>query len=425
MKKIKRVGLFGLCLLQVFTFSALPTSGTIIEKSRKNVTIKIFQFKIEIASALNRLVKKYEKSHPGVNIKVETVGGGADYGAEIKAKFAMGDPPDIFNDGGYSDLDVWQNKLEDLSKEPWVKNLVKGTAEPMTKDGKLYGQPMNIEGYGFIYNKDLFKKAGITILPKTLPQLETVCSILQKKGITAFSNGYQEYWILGIHNLNVALAAQKNPTKFIEDMKKGNIKLNQNKTFNDWLNLLDLTVKYGNANPITTNYGTQVEAFAHGKAAMMQQGNWTQIQLDKINPKLKLGILPMPINNQVQNKIYVGVPNNWVINKDSKVKKQAKAFLNWMVSSKEGKESLVKDFKFIPAFKNIPYKEEQVGSLAASIKDYAKSGNVLTWNWFKLPDGSAPEIGDEMKKYVLGKYTKRALLDSIQNTIFTFGKKHK
>lgn len=30
---------------------------------------------------------------------------------------------------------------------------------PMTdEDGKLYGMPVNLEGYGFVYNKDLFEK---------------------------------------------------------------------------------------------------------------------------------------------------------------------------------------------------------------------------------------------------------------------------
>ena len=105
---------------------------------KKNVTIKMFQFKVEIAEQLQLMVNEYEKE-TGVKIQVETVGGGADYGAALKAKFNSGDKPDIFNNGGFSDLDLWVENLEDLSDQPWVKDLVKGTDEPMTKDGKLYG----------------------------------------------------------------------------------------------------------------------------------------------------------------------------------------------------------------------------------------------------------------------------------------------
>jgi raffinose/stachyose/melibiose transport system substrate-binding protein len=128
----------------------------------KQITLKMFQFKVEIADPLSRLIDEYQKQNPNVKIQVETVGGGADYGAALLAKFNSGDKPDIFNNGGYTDLDKWIENLEDLSDQPWVKDVVPLAKEPMTKNGKLYGQPLNLEGYGFIYNKDLFTKAGIT-----------------------------------------------------------------------------------------------------------------------------------------------------------------------------------------------------------------------------------------------------------------------
>jgi raffinose/stachyose/melibiose transport system substrate-binding protein len=113
-------------------------------------TIKIYQFKVEIAEALNRLKGEYEKSHPGIKLDIQTVGGGADYGAGLKAKFASGDEPDIFNNGGYSELTTWLPNLEDLSDQPWVSDVIDVAKQPMTKDGKIYGQPMNLEGYGFV-----------------------------------------------------------------------------------------------------------------------------------------------------------------------------------------------------------------------------------------------------------------------------------
>lgn len=131
-------------------------------------TIKIFQYKVEIAEALNRLKAEYESSHPGIKLDIQTVGGGSDYGAALKAKFAAGEQPDIFNVGGYRELDTWLEYLEDLSGEAWAKDVLEVAKEPMTKDGKLYGQPLALEGYGFIYNKDLFAKAGITEIPTTL-----------------------------------------------------------------------------------------------------------------------------------------------------------------------------------------------------------------------------------------------------------------
>ncbi|UHA75026.1 ABC transporter substrate-binding protein [Paenibacillus sp. 481] len=368
-------------------------------------TVKVFQIKVEIAEALGRLEKEFEKAHPNINLDIQTVGGGADYGAALKAKFAANDAPDIFNNGGYTEMNTWMEHLEDMSNEPWVKDVIPFTKEPMTKDGKLYGMPMNLEGYGFVYNKDLFAKAGITEAPKTLPQLEEAAKKLQAAGITPFANGYQEWWILGIHNLNVPFAHQTDANAFIKGLNDGTSKFAGNPEFENWVKLLDLTMKYGNKNPLTTDYNTQVTLFANGEAAMMQQGNWTQVQIDGINPNLNLGMLPMPLNDDVakNDKLLVGVPNNWVVNKNSKVKEEAKTFLNWMVSSDIGKEYISKHFKFIPAMSTINPSPEDLGDLATEITKYSKENKVLGWNWFKYPDGATQEFGNAIQAYVAGK----------------------
>lgn len=137
----------------------------------EQVTVRIFNFKVEIVEQLAGLIEEYEKEHPNVKINVETVGGGADYSAALKAKFNSGDYPDIFFNGGFSELDLWIEHLEDMTDEPWVEHLVDAAKPPMTKDGRIYGMPVNLEGYGFLYNKELFAQAGISETPKTLDEL--------------------------------------------------------------------------------------------------------------------------------------------------------------------------------------------------------------------------------------------------------------
>lgn len=87
-------------------------------------------------------------------------------------------------------------------------------------------------------------------------------------------------------------------------------------------------MKYGNKNPLTTDYNTQVTKFATGEAAMIQQGNWIQPMLDKITPNMDVGILPMPLSDDaaVSDKLAIDVPSNWVIHKQAPAadKKQPK-----------------------------------------------------------------------------------------------------
>ncbi|MCU6796374.1 extracellular solute-binding protein [Paenibacillus sp. WQ 127069] len=392
----------------------------------KNITLKMFQFKVEIAEPLGKLVAEYEKANPGVKIQIDTVGGGTDYGAALLAKFNSGDKPDIFNNGGFSDLDKYIEHLEDLSDQPWVKDLVTVAKEPMTKNGKLYGQPLNLEGYGFIYNKDLFKQAGITETPKTLSQLEAAAQKLQDKGITPFVNGYGEWWVLGNHFVNLPFAYQSDPNAFIDGLNKKTAKITGNAAFDNWVKLFDLQLKYGNKNPLQTDYKTQVTEFATGKAAMTQQGNWTQLQITQTNPNINVGLMPMPISEDAaaNDKLPVGVPNNWAINKNSPNKEEAKKFLNWMVSSDIGKKYITDEFKFIPAFTNITADEKILGPLAADIMKYSKENKTLSWNWFKFPGGeaSSKKFAATMQAYVAKQKTKDQMFDEFQKTWDSLGK---
>lgn len=420
MKELTSWLLLAIMFLSIFGCSnnkeETPSNKQVIENNV--VTLKIYNFKVEMAQQLEELVKEYEEDNPGIKIVIETCGGGCDYSAELKTKFSSGDQPDIFFVAGYSDLDLWIEHLEDLSDQPWVADLVDIAKEPMTKEDKLYGMPLNLEGWGYIYNKDLFAQAGINDLPKTFSELEAVAKRLQSAGITPFENGYGEWWILGNHFLNMAFAQQNNPLDYVNEVKLKKGKFSENKSFNEWVNLLDLTIKYGQENPLQTDYSTQVTSFANGKAAMIQQGNWVQLQLLNLNPDLNYGFLPMPINNDKEkmDRLPIGVPNNWVIYRNSKVKEEAKDFLNWLVTSDSGKRYLVEEFKFIPAVKNIPVDNTELGPLGTDLLEYINEGKTVPWMWQKYPgyEENTYKMAEVIQTYIGGQITKEEMLQKFQ-----------
>ncbi|MEH7548348.1 ABC transporter substrate-binding protein, partial [Neobacillus vireti] len=325
-----------------------------------------------------------------------------------------------FGNGGYQEAITWKDKLEDLSDQPWVKDAYEAL-KPMTMDGKIYGQPVNMEGYGFAYNKKLFKKAGITELPKTFSELESAAKKLKAAGITPFSVGYAEWWVLANHGLNVPFAYQQaDDENFIPGLNEGKSKIEGNKYFEDYFKLVDLTVKYGNKNPLTTDYNTEVTQFANGETAMIQQGNWIQPMLDKLNPGMEVGFVPLALTDDAAqaDKLMVDVPTNWVVyNKAPNAdKKAAKDFLNWMVSSEEGKKALVKDFKYVPAFKTIEAKAEDIGPLGADLQKYSQDGKTYSWQFMKYPDGAGQEFGATLQAYVGGQKSKAEAMKALDAT---------
>lgn len=88
-----------------------------------------------------------------------------------------GEEPTIFNIGGPQDTQDWMQKLEDLSDQPWVSQAVDTVLDSVTADGKIYGMPYAIEGYGFIYNTEIFKAADID--PSTIHNYDTLLAAVR------------------------------------------------------------------------------------------------------------------------------------------------------------------------------------------------------------------------------------------------------
>ncbi|MFF2481493.1 ABC transporter substrate-binding protein [Paenibacillus sp. NPDC058071] len=382
------------------------------EGQKKNVTIKVFQFKVEIADALNRMAEAYEKE-TGIKVEVETHGGGEDYSALLKAEIAAGSEPEIFNAESFAAFDAYKDRATDLSGETWAKDVVPAAAVPAQVDGKLLGMPMNIEGYGIFYNKELFKQAGITENPKTLTELENVAKKLQDAGITPFSTT-NEWWSIGHHTINVALADQADPVAFVEGTKNGSEQFKNNEIFKKWINYVDLVFKYSQKDKLTTDYATQVANFASGKSAMIQQGNWIQGDVDKV-AQLDIGLMPIPYDDSGNAHIYTGPANFWVVNSKSKHPEEAKAFLDWMVTSETGKSYLTKEFKFIPALTSITATSEDVGQMGAEVSEQAATAGG--WQWGRYPDGVPQGWGAAMQEYQGGTINQEQLFDKLNKAI--------
>lgn len=392
-----------------------PASPDPTEAPKKDVTIKVFQFKVEIADALQKMAEEYEKE-TGVKVDIETHGGGEDYSALLKAELAAGEEPEIFNSSGWAGFDPYVDRAADLSGEPWAKDLVEASKAQITRDGKLLGMPMNLEAYGFTYNKDLFAEAGITELPKTLDELSAAAEKLKAAGITPFALT-SEWWSMGIHTLNIALANQADPAAFIEDVKAGKATLKDDPIMKDWLKLVDIMFANGQDNAMTTDYNTQVAEFAAGKYAIIQHGNWIQGMVDEVDPELNLGMMPVPLLETPN--VFTGVPNNWIVNSKSDQVEEAKAFLNWMVTSETGKRFIATDFKFVPALTSIEPNPEAVGDIAGDFAVFsnANPSQVKSWNWDRFPDGITQQWGTAMQEYLGKQITGDQLLEKFDKAV--------
>ncbi len=383
------------------------------------VEVNIFQFKVEIAEELDKLVAEYMKENPNVKIKVETVGGGADYGAALRAKMASGNEPAIFNIGGPQDVYDWQDKLVDLAKTPVIAQAFPDSLKGVTVKGKVYGIPYTQEGYGFIYNKEIFKAAGIdaTKIDSYAKLEEAVKTLNAKKAAlkldAVFAVAGKETWVTGLHFTNVGLSAEFGDVLTAYNAKTVNFKYSEGMK-----KLFDLQINNAKKPVNSVDYSMQVEKlFSLGKVAMMQQGNWTLGSIKGIDEELakNIGFIPMPIvGTGKEGSLPVGIPMYWTVNnkKDVATQEAATKFLTWMYTSEKGKDALVNKFGFIPPFKGYEAANLQPKDpLSQDIMKFAKAGKTIQWVFMGYPTGWGMEkIGVNLQKYADGTMTWEQLI---------------
>ncbi|MHB1391893.1 MAG: ABC transporter substrate-binding protein [Clostridia bacterium] len=415
------VSVFAGCAAKPAPQPEQPVAAQPAAQPEEKVELDIFQFKVEIATELDNAARAYEAEHPNVKINIQTVGGGEDYGAALRAKVQSGSEPDIYNIGGPQDVQDWMTKLEDLSDQPWVSNAVSGVLSGVTVENKTYGLPFNIEGYGFIYNKAIFEAAGIDGSKITdFASLEAAVKDLDakiKSGAlkdkfpmleAAFEYAAKETWVTGLHTSNAVLNQE-----FGSSLDAFSAKTIEFKHGDALKAIVDLQANYspfakskGKLNAVT--YSREVdEGLATERVAIIQQGNWIFGGVSGIDEKVanNLDILPMPVLGVKEDSIPIGVPMYWSVNKNSKDadKAAAKDFLNWLYTSDKGKDFVVNKFFFIPPFKGYDGFEPK-DALGKAVKRYADQGKTMTWVFMGYPTGWGMEVlGVELQKYFAGE----------------------
>src|SRR5699024_8665039 len=115
---------------------------------QEQVSIDIFQGKVEFKDQFESLVAQYEEENPNVSISVKTVGGGTDYDPVLKTEFNSGEAPHIFNITGPQGVEDYREYLTDLSDTAAADAALEGTLTTVTDGEETLGLPFNQEGYG-------------------------------------------------------------------------------------------------------------------------------------------------------------------------------------------------------------------------------------------------------------------------------------
>ncbi len=381
MKKVLAV-LLALSILTALTGCSKKTDSA---DDGKGGTITLYQNKPEIDPQLQAYGKLWSEK-TGNNAVMKSIGGSSSItlGQQLRSDYAAGEMPDIFIIAGLEDYKEWESLILDLSGEPWTKE----TSVAFKVDGKTYGFPVAVEGWGMAYNKDMLDKAGIDPASLTnygayksaCEKLEAMKDELGIDSVISMAAGPEMGWVTAHHNFNSLLSngLAYGDLAVVDDLLAGKVDAKRLSEYADWVELL---FRYAEPSVLRTgNYDDQVGAFATGKAVFLHQGNWTDPNMAQANASFEMGFAPHGSMAADTDGIFVAAPSFYVINKESGNVELAKQFLNDMVFTPEGQNFMVKEAGMIPAYANVSL--NPAGQLSRSVQSWAAAGKVYAWSQY-------------------------------------------
>jgi len=380
-------------LALVLAFSLLGGAALVAAPA---TMVTMMQLKVEIKDALDAYAAKYSAAHPGVTVSVETLGGGADFGGALKAKIQAGQMPDIFVIEGMGQYNVFKDYIADLGDQPWVKD----TDLAFKVNGKVYGFPVSIEGYGLAYNADILKKAGVDPSKLTTraayeKAFKTIDAKKQELGLDAVvsmaaSVAGGMWWVAGQHNLACYWGGGLgfDDTSIIQKALKGQL---DDARFLQYAKYVQLLFKYADKSILQNgSYDNQVASFAQGKTAFLHQGNWVDPNMKQLGVTFKMGYAPHAFLDTPEKGLYLFAPSWYCVNPKSPNAAAAKAFLASIAMTPEGQDYMVNQAGMIPAFKSV--KLQPKGQLSqALMAANARGGNYGVF-FGMLPDGAGQNV---------------------------------
>ena len=391
--------------------------------------VRYLNFKPESADVYKEIAKQYEKE-TGVKVIVETAANNA-YESTLAAKMSTDEAPTLFQINGPKGYANWKDYCADLSDTQLYKHLTDSSLA-LTVDGKVFGIPYVVEGYGIIYNKALTDK--YFDLPNkavefdsmedvnSFAKLKAVVEDMQKnrealgiQGVfaaTSLKTGEDWRWQTHLANLPLYYEFEKNKVDLTSD-KTGEIAFEYSDNFK---NIFDLYINNSTVDRKTLGTKTVVDSmaeFALEKCVMVQNGNWAWSQIKDVSGnKVKeenLRFLPIYTGAQGEENqgLCIGTENFYAINSKASEqdRKAAEDFIYWLYSSDTGKKYVTESLGFIAPFDTFRDDEEPTDPLAQQVLDWMEEDDIKTvpWNFTIFPSQTFKEgFGSSLLKYAQG-----------------------
>lgn len=403
------------------------------KKDEKVKVIRYLNFKPEIADIYEEISKAYE-AETGIKVIVDTAANNT-YEQTLISKMAnKEEAPTLFQINGPRGYNNWKDYCADLTGTELYAHL-SDKSLAVTVDGKAYGIPYVVEGYGIIYNKAITDKYfalpnkatsytsmeevnNYAALKAVVEDMQANKEALGIEGVfasTSLKAGEDWRWQTHLANLPVYYEFKTNNVDLTSDQTK-TITFQYSDNFK---NIFDLYLNNSTIEPSKTGTKTvndSMAEFALEKCAMVQNGNWAWGQVAGVdgNKVLAENVKYLPIYTGVEGEesqgLCTGTENFFCINaKASEAEQKAAAdFIYWLYSSTTGKDFVTNKLGFIAPFDTFEENEKPTDPLAKEVLNWMSKDGVtsVAWNFTLFPSQTFKDnFGSALLQYAQGTKT--------------------
>ena len=414
MKNMKKYFAAAMSAAMVAGLAVVPTQA---EEAKGSVYY--LNFKPEQAEQWEALAKTYT-DQTGVEVNVLTAASGT-YESTLKSEMAKDEAPTLFQVNGPVGLATWKDYCLDL-KDSEIYSHLKSDDFALKEDDSVYGIAYVIETYGIIYNKALLSDycaldgavisdaseiASFDTLTAVADDIQARKDELGVEGaFTSAGMDSSSDWRFKTHLANLPIYYEYQADGIgSTDAIKGTY-------LDNYKAIWDLYITDATCEPTMLASMTGEDAaseFALGEAVFYQNGTWAygDITGNEVADE-DLGMLPIYIgvDGEENQGLCTGSENYWCVNsKASEEDIQATLdFLNWVVTSDEGRNSLAKEMGFTTPFDT--FTEEYVADnpLLDAANEYIDAGKTsVTWCFTTMPSENWKNgVGSALLEYAQG-----------------------
>ena len=373
-------------------------------------SVYYLNFKPEQDAQWQELARIYTEK-TGVPVTVVTAASG-EYETTLMSEIEKSDAPTLFQVNGPVGLANWTDYCYDLAGTDLVKHLT-SDAFALKEGDAVKGVAYVVETYGIIANTKLLEKAGYTVADITnFETLKKVADDIQaRKGELGLDGAFTSAgmdgssdWRFKTHLANMPIYYEYKADGI------GSTGAIKGTYLDNYKAIWDLYITDATCEPalLASKTGNDAVAeFVGEKAVFYQNGTWAWNDVKDLGAE-NLTMLPIYIGVEGEENqgLCTGTENYWCVNgeADQEDIDATIAFLEWVITSDEGRKSMSQDMGFVVPFDTFTGEYASANPLVAVDAALTAEGKTpVSWNFTTMPSEEWKNgVGSALTAYAAG-----------------------